>query len=340
MGVPPAAVPPAQDRAAARGHASRGGPPRRLRKRLLYVAATRARDHLAVSLHRAINTGAPTPAEALRSVAPDDVALAARLGPGDGRQQSPAPQQVELRPAESLEALQARLAVARHLSSQPPSQSASGLEGSDPDVALAVTGTDEEHPATPPPLAKDQRDLDTPSYNKGRDATAIGTAVHAVLQSIDLSTGANLDALAEMHCLAGGIPHHLTQVTRLVRRALESEAVRAAAKGQYWRESLVAMTTSDGGIIEGYADLIYRDAKGGLHVVDYKTDTIASASELVDRKAFYRPQLDASATMLSKATGQQVSAEALFLDVQPFDVSATQGMGADPEESPHGDLRP
>ena len=307
------------------------------RKRLLYVAATRARDYLAVSLHRANDgqTQPRTPAELLRAVVPDDNSIASRLARGE-LAELPTPAGPVLSPAESEEALLARLALARQLSRQSPSQSASGLEGSDPDVVLAVEGADEEHPLTPRPLAKDQRDLDTPSYNKGRDATAIGTAVHAVLQSIDLATGSGLDGLADLHCLSGGIPQHVDQVTRLVRRALDSEAVRAAAQGEFWRESLLAMTRDDGGIVEGYADLIYRDADGGLHVVDYKTDTISSARELGERTAFYAPQLAAYAAMLGEATGQQVTAEPLFLDVRAFEaVGKTDG-----GEASHGNLRP
>ncbi len=284
------------------------------RRRLLYVAATRARDHLVVSLHRAQTSGARTAAELLHSVVPTDGSLASRFEPAEtsspmasGRRATPSP--------ESRDALRVRLAAARTLSARPPSQSASGLEGSDPEVVLAVAGVEDDPGTTVGPIiAKDQRDLDTPSYHKGRDATSIGTAVHAVLQTIELATGAGLDALAEMQCLAGGIPHHLDHVKALVRRALDSEVVRTAARHPHWRESLLAMTTEEGEIVEGYADLIYRDADGHLVVVDYKTDVLGSAADLAARTEFYAPQLRAYVRILEQATGTDASAQPLFLD--------------------------
>ena len=43
-------------------------------------------------------------------------------------------------------------------------------------------------------LQKRPRDLDLPPWLKGRYGTAIGRAVHGTLQTIDLATGAGLDA--------------------------------------------------------------------------------------------------------------------------------------------------
>ena len=117
-----------------------------------------------------------------------------------------------------------------------------------------------------------------------------------------------------MQCVAGGIPHHVDRVKQLVHRALASDEIRAAAANQYWRESLLAMTTTDGEIVEGYADLIYRDAEGRIFVVDYKTDTISSEADLAEREAFYAPQLRAYAAMVGEATGTEVIARPLFLD--------------------------
>jgi len=53
-----------------------------------------------------------------------------------------------------------------------------------------------------------------------------------------------------MQCLAAEILRHRDLVKDLVRRALESEAVATAVAGEYWRESHLAMTTSDGKIDE------------------------------------------------------------------------------------------
>jgi ATP-dependent helicase/nuclease subunit A len=44
-------------------------------------------------------------------------------------------------------------------------------------------------------LAKQPRDLELPAWAKGRYGTALGRAVHAVLQTVDLTTGAGVDEL-------------------------------------------------------------------------------------------------------------------------------------------------
>lgn len=113
-----------------------------------------------------------------------------------------------------------------------------------------------------------------------------------------------------MQCLEGDTPQHRNPV----RRALDSDVVKAAAANEYWRESLVAMTTPEGDIVEGYVDLIYRDAEGRMVVVDCKTDLIRSAEDLAERSQFYAPQLSAYARMIREASGVEPTARPLFLD--------------------------
>ena len=56
-----------------------------------------------------------------------------------------------------------------------------------------------------PGLVKEGRDLELPPWNKGRYGTAIGRAVHAVLQTVDLATGAGLADLAAAQAAAEGV---------------------------------------------------------------------------------------------------------------------------------------
>ena len=51
-------------------------------------------------------------------------------------------------------------------------------------------------------LEKRPRDLDLPPWLKGRYGTAVGRAVHGVLQTIDLATGAGLEAAVAAQCQA------------------------------------------------------------------------------------------------------------------------------------------
>src|SRR5262249_57455827 len=91
-----------------------------------------------------------------------------------------------------------------------------------------------------PGLAKDARDLELPPWNKGRYGTAIGRAVHAVLQTIDLATGAGITDLAAAQAAAEGVLGYETTIADLASAALGSPTVRAASAAEYWREAYVA----------------------------------------------------------------------------------------------------
>src|SRR5205823_6362659 len=138
-----------------------------------------------------------------------------------------------------------------------------------------------------PGLAKDGRDLELPPWNKGRYGTAIGRAVHAVLQTIDLATGDGLAATAAAQAAAEGVLGQEATIAALAQSALASNVVRRAQARPFWRETYVAVPL-DGITLEGYVDLVYRD-DDGLVVVDYKTDAVAG-DVLPARIAHYRVQ--------------------------------------------------
>lgn len=267
------------------------------RRRLLYVAATRARDHLVVSLHRSGNRRHSSNAELFASAGGVDAANAVlftspALEPRTSEAQSPGS---EVAPPVNRAEWTARVTEARQASRRKSAQSASGLEGTGPDVALE--GAD-------PGIAKAARDVELPPWSKGRYGTAIGRAVHGVLQVVDLATGAGLDAAVSSQCMAEGIVEYADVVTALVRSALASDVVQRAAAREHWRESYVGTLQPDGTILEGFVDLIYREDDGTLVIVDYKTDAIP-ASALDARVAYYAPQLQSYAAMIPN-TGRPV----------------------------------
>ena len=65
-----------------------------------------------------------------------------------------------------------------------------------------------------PGMMKEGRDLELPPWNKGRYGTAIGRAVHAVLQTVDLATGAGLADLAAAQAAAEGVLGHEATIAR------------------------------------------------------------------------------------------------------------------------------
>jgi ATP-dependent helicase/nuclease subunit A len=274
------------------------------RVRLLYVAATRAQDHLIVSLHRTRNCPEPEP----RATSGELLAWAAR-----------AADQVTLGP---------RAGAASDLAMAPIAAGAVPFADFDAWAterarALATAGRRRTVAATAlaagplpndPGLAKDARDLDLPPWNKGRYGTAVGRAVHAVLQSVDLGTGEGLDAAAAAQAAAEGVLDRRDIIATLCRSALASPAVRAAARSPHWREVYVAVPVA-GTLLEGYVDLLYRTADG-LVVVDYKTDHVPTEEALAHRLAHYRRQAAAYAVAVEGVTQEPV-VRAVFVFCRP-----------------------
>jgi hypothetical protein len=192
---------------------------------------------------------------------------------------------------------------------RPSAVSASQFEGTFDAAAVRPAATDRLGSPDDPGLAKDARDLELPPWNKGRYGTAVGRAVHGVLQSVDLATGEGLDDAVAAQVLAEGVAEHVDVVAALARSALASDVVRRAASRPHWRETYVGTVVGDR-VLEGFIDLVYQD-DDGLVIVDYKTDTVPAAA-LDRRVAFYRPQVAAYAAGLAAATGRPVASAALL----------------------------
>ena len=324
------------------------------RLRLLYVACTRARDHLVVSLHRAADGSAAVDSAMLRSA--DDAktyaeALAA-VGAADvrgvyshetashatpftqpgtassgiamdrpqtmRREQMPGRDEWQAELADCLRRAAIPAAVSPTRLARMPAQGAprggfwagAAVESSRASQAGASEpGIDHAEPVGGvgrPPGSRSGR-----AYY----GTAVGKAVHAVLQEVDLATGEDLEAQARHHASAEGVFHLVALVEDLARSALESETAKQAAASRHWREVFVAAPVVDGcGIlVEGYIDLMYR-SRGGLVVVDWKTDAVESAEDVASRMAAYRLQGAAYAAALEAATGESVArVEFVFL---------------------------
>ncbi|GAB2933564.1 hypothetical protein GCM10027047_32510 [Rhodococcus aerolatus] len=287
----------------------------RERRRLLYVATTRARDHLVVSLHRAAGSTRRTSAFLLAGEgrAADGATAWETTGAGvlpDAGAAPPAPLPDWTTWSEAMQRV-------REATRRTWAVSASGLEGTEPAVAQAERDGAPTEPGAGPGAeagrAKGGVDVELPAWTKGRYGTAIGRAVHAVLQAVDLASGEGLDDAVGAQSIAEGVTEHAGVVADLVRSALGSELVARAAARRHWREMYVGAVQDDGTVLEGYVDLVYAEDDGSLVVVDYKTDAVPSAA-LGARAAFYAPQLRAYAGLLAASTGYAVApAQLLFL---------------------------
>ena len=153
----------------------------------------------------------------------------------------------------------------------------------------------------------DERVDDEPPWRRGRAGTAIGRAVHAVLQTIDLATGDGAASLAAAQAAAEGVPDLAAVIEQRVRSVLESPSVKAAvATGKYWREVFVAVPVGER-VLEGFIDLLYEDADGELVVVDYKTDGVRNEADADEAVGRYRLQAAAYALAVSRSLARPVS---------------------------------
>ncbi len=295
-------------------------------RRLLYVAATRAQDHLVVSLH---HKAAPNPRcqaadlEALADRAPHLWHRLSDLDPGPGR-----PPRASHDPAADLPgpevpaeqgaddddpgARQRWIDERRHAlaaAARPTTLAATGVAKQ---VLAAAPGAPDDAGEAEAEAERPERVVDATPWRRGRAGTAVGRAVHGVLQRIDLVTGAHLEALAASQAGAEGVADRSSEVERLAAAALGSETVRAAlASGRYWREVYVGAPVA-GRTLEGFVDLLF-DGPDGLTVVDYKTDAVRpGAPDQVSDS--YRLQGASYAVALEQALGRPVvSCVLLFL---------------------------
>jgi ATP-dependent exoDNAse (exonuclease V) beta subunit len=273
------------------------------RIRLLYVACTRAKDHLIVSLHRKQRAG-PKPRPGARTNA--ELLLDGMGSLLDRLPDAVAQGRLLLAPAVS------RPEAIMPIEEWADAWAVALADASRPMAVAATALTDEGAPD--PGLQKRPRDLDLPPWLKGRYGTAVGRAVHGVLQTIDLASSsgldaagldaAGLDAAVAAQCEAEAVSDRAADVRQLVTLALGSPSVAEAAVNPHWRE-VYACTPIDGRLLEGYIDLLYRGADG-LVVVDYKTAGTADEGELDGRVEGYRLQGASYALAVAATTGEPV----------------------------------
>ncbi|MER3388202.1 MAG: UvrD-helicase domain-containing protein [Microcella pacifica] len=268
------------------------------RVRLLYVACTRAESHLIVSgftasrgaswgriLHHGLEAA---------SLDPLDVGIAPRT-----QRERP---RAEVAPVGSWSEWLRRREQWQAVSAQPSTMSVTGMAhgGDDPFVPQLSFADPEGDPAL-----RERR-----FGQEGGSGSELGTAVHRVLELSDLAADADIDAIALDVARAASIDDHAL-LAAMARSALASEPVARAARLEHWLELPVAAVRDLPGhgsiIVEGVADLVYRETDGSLVIVDFKTDQ-GVAEESVTA---YWTQLNAYADLIAAASGQRISGLAL-----------------------------
>ena len=270
-------------------------------RRLLYVAATRARDRLVISVFGQLTKKDGDPADVLLGAIAEALPAPSTEAPSEESEEGGvlvlAPQEPPSRhePAEAPDAatmvaargawLAEREALLAEARRPARATSPSGLEHVDEDVRSGG-------PGAPPGRAR---------------ALALGAAVHRVMELCDLADESLLPDIAAAVAQDLGRPDMAGEAAELASACWRSEPVRAAAAAAaadpdaVHRELPIGAVINDV-VVSGAVDLLYRDG-GQWVVVDYKTDRDADAAVLRER---YAPQGAAYAVAVEAAAGDLV----------------------------------
>ncbi|WP_167043513.1 UvrD-helicase domain-containing protein [Salinibacterium sp. ZJ454] len=271
------------------------------RQRLLYVACTRAESHLIVSLYRASKSWSY--GKELRGAHETSGAEFVVEQPNllHGHRRTHTADPLQLGPLPEWRDWVDERAAWEEASTRPASVSVTALAKGSSDVAtlpMSTTAWVDPTPSGDPsqPFIPIEAQL---------HGTVVGTAVHRVLELSDLKNDDRLPDIAVEVAREFGLAG-TSALEAMARSALLAEPVVRASTREHWLELPIA-ASSGGVVLEGVADLVYREDDKSLVVVDFKTDLgVSEASET----AYWR-QLDAYAEMLKNAAGEFVSRLAL-----------------------------
>ena len=256
--------------------------------RLVYVAATRAREHLVVSVHRS---------------GKDKSTLAAKIADWD-----------------ALNTVSEPFDISSETTSPQPKPNWTPTDAQPfsldnrkdwfDDLEAVVERAKYRGYVTPSELAdhamfaapKPEDNTESTEWNtalRGRGGTDVGSAVHGVLQDIDFDDDFNLDELVAQAVEAYNIPDLKNDVALLVRNVLSSPSVAAATGENSWSEAWIAAEVEEGLEIEGSVDLMVQHEDGTITIIDYKTDRV-QGEFLEERARGYENQLAGYALVLEK----------------------------------------
>lgn len=273
------------------------------RIRLLYVAATRARDHLIVPHVRSAG-GKPGPS--LRVLEPllpaldteghdvdvDGVRLldATRLAEArDPERAVPAPDAGEVERALALreEWVVDQGSVVREARRELPFVVASSVERSTRPLAAEASHSAQALLVSEgPPLP-------------------VGDALHLVMERVALPDAEDLVEVVEAVCAEAGLLDRLEEVREMAERCLASPVVRRAVESGSAQREVPFTVVGEGGFATGRVDLVFGE-NDGLVVVDYKTDAVAANDAERHAVEHHGGQADVYARAIAHASGRSV----------------------------------
>ena len=171
---------------------------------------------------------------------------------------------------------------------------------------------------------KDEEELIERQEARGKSSTDIGKAVHMVLQILGpKGIGDDLDAVAGRTSAYYGIPKSAGVVSRLARSALDSPSVKRASCCRFWMEMPIVAPIDEEVYLQGFIDLVFEEMDGSLTIVEYKTDRLDRSSKEA-HSLYYMPQVGAYVYALELSSRRKV-AKAVIL----FSSEAAEGRAAE-----------
>src|SRR5438093_8347609 len=256
--------------------------------RLLYVATTRARDHLIVSLYHAKRALDTCGARRLKDHGATDHAK----------------NRTELR-EEAKSTKRAFADIEQDITEEPSEQ-----EFEEQRRALVTAATQRRYTSATAlgGQNKDETADESEPWARGRGGTRLGRAVHAAIQSLPFDAeDAVISAFARAQAVAEAIPHRAADVESLVRWVLHSsQAVEGARSAKRALREVPFAVQVDDTVVEGLIDLVI-ERDDGIELVDWQTDQIAPEAVPV-RLREYETQAGVYVYGLEAATGRRVSA--------------------------------
>jgi ATP-dependent helicase/nuclease subunit A len=136
----------------------------------------------------------------------------------------------------------------------------------------------------------------------------LGDAVHRALEAVSLPDASDLDLVVAAACAEAGIRGHEALVADLARRCLDSAVMRRALRsGRFVREIPFTVPVDATGFAAGRMDLVFEEGSE-LVIVDYKTDALAPGDEpgLDVAMEHHRAQAAVYAAATEQAAGRTV----------------------------------
>ena len=296
--------------------------------RLLYVAVTRAMDHLVLGCYHAPPKGANaqrTAAQQLWELLSQDGLARTEPGLLDAcvQLEPPAlPTDDSLPARKEFTAARRKLldAVCDRVATSPTALTVAvpavrddtADETADETADDTAIEPDKQLEQVEPTEAAPSR---TPIRRSSSRGAAIGTATHRVLELVDLQrpTAEEVRSLVRLACAEQQIPELQADIEGRVWSALGADSLRTAVDRHARTLSEVYLVVRDGDrFLEGYIDLLVDAGPGSLSILDYKTDRATSEAEIAAKQEHYAPQLAAYARAIEQITGRAASSTGLI----------------------------